>query len=295
MSALRQVAHFKQEIERNNKMTDQFPDVEWSDEVGQELEDDFILTDAGQGWHRIGKTKVSLTKFIKWDGGVAVEISFEDWKKVPASKRGHEFLFSVDIAEFDAKAKEEGWDYARRVQFKSQDWFKILVPSFETVFGEDSMNAENFMPTIGKVKDAYVDWLDVTQSPKKDGTIAKNPNTDKPYTTLQLVKVFANQAEAQEAYSELHTSDNNVAPTGSPYPTIWHNSTTPEAMIAHGKKIEQDYEDKELAEELQITDEGKAALTPDGNEVDVSAIIAKIRPNEMTNPLSSITEEEVPF
>lgn len=263
-------------------MTNEFPDVPFSDEVGQELKDDFILTDAGQGWHRIGKTEVSLTKFVEWVGETgnrsAVEISYEDWKDVPASQRGHEFVFTVDIAEFDAKAKEEDWDYARRVQFKSPDWFKILVPSFETVFGKDSMNAEHFMASIGKVKGAYVDWLDVTQSPKKDGSIAKNPNTDKPYTTLKLVKVFANQAEAQKAYSEFHTGPNNVGPTNSPYPARWYKDMTVEAAFAFGRTPERlALNDKELAEKLQLTDDGKVALTPDGKQVNVEAIINEMR------------------
>ncbi len=253
----------------------EFPDVPWSDEIGQELEDDFALTDAGQGWHQIGKTDVSLTRFIEWANKIPTEVSHEEWKKLPANQRGHDFLFTVDIAEFNQRAKDESWDYRRRVQFKSDDWFKILVPSFELVFGKGSMNAKSFMGTIGKIKGAYVDWLDVTQSPhRKTGKIAMNENTGKPYTTLKLIKVFGSQAEAQKAAGELSTS-NGVSPD-SIYPALWVDESSVEKRLEEAKLLVSD-DWNHLARQMELVDEnGKIAQTTNGNEVNIALIISKL-------------------
>ncbi len=156
------------------------------------------------------------------------------------------------------------------------------------------------MGTIGKIKGAYVDWLDVSRSPhRKTGKIPTNESTGKPYTTLKLIKVFANQAEAQKAASELSAS-NNVSPD-SVYPALWVNESSVDDRLAKAKNLT--YESwSDLAEQMELVDaSGFVAKTANGKDVDAAFIISKMldMPEAMIRKEMQSTEEireaEIPF
>lgn len=252
-------------------------DYVWADDETLEgLQDDIALADAGQGWHRIGKLNIGLTRFIKWMKGQPVAIEADEWKRTPASQRGFDFVFDVDIAEFDQRAKDEGWNYERRVTFKGRDWFNILVPSVEEVLGDGSMSAKNYMATIGGLRGAYVDLLDVSQSPGKDGKIPKNENTGKPYTTCKLIKVFKSREEAQAAYNELRQDGDEAVVAGDHYPATW--STDIQGMIDHVKQLkEQGQSDLEIAKAALLLDaDSSPVVSIKGDNVDAAQVLAEI-------------------
>lgn len=256
------------EYEKGLTMTEQLNDVAWSDEIAQELQGDFEQAEVGQGWQRIGKTDIALTRFIKWVDKRPIPISEDEWKKTKASQRGFDFKFTVDIAEFDQKAAQEGWNYERRVTFKGRDWWNILVPSLQEAFGEDAMKPENYMKTLSKIRGQYCVWLDVPQSPDKNGNVPTNPNTGKPYTTLKFHKLLASKEEAQAAYDDLGVGNNGTGGSTSIWPADWQGSE--EQMKVWAK--EQGMSHKELADSLNLAN----LKTSDGGPVDVELVVSRL-------------------
>lgn len=255
-------------------------DYVWNDELLKSMEEDFKLSDAGQGFHRIGKTDVGFTRFIKWTTKAdnkreAIEITQAEFLKVPPGQRGFDLTVTVNIAEFDERAKNEGWNYQRRIGFKSDDWFKIFVPSLEAAFGEKSMDAGHYLATLTKLRGVYADWQDVPQAPRK-GKVPTNEATGKPYTTAKLFKLFANRDEAQVAYNELHqASENGTAPSEDNYPTMWKGYTYSEGgfLAKVAELLQTDMPIAELCASTFLTANGEPATTSAGGKADVKAIL----------------------
>jgi len=223
------------------------------------------------------------------DAKVSTRIGPKEFRGMTLAKSGK---FHMALVVLEMQNKDGQW-YQRQTQFsnwKDKDatgcaWLDLQKAEMEKLAVID----RNALVQTGKDNS----WVFVQYNEADTGY--EGQYEIKKYLTD--IVVFENEKKWQEAQANFQAqfSDNNVDPTNSLYPARWYKETTPDEMIAYARTIELDYNDNEsLAEQLQLTDNGKIALTQDGKEVDVEAIIAEVRdiPEEMANPLA---EDTIPY
>lgn len=163
----------------------------------------------------IGKLTISAEFWKKGDkdkGVKSTQVSQEEFLNLAANMRFRKLLFYVDIREF---APSLSFDYTPKgFLIGSPDWRDILCPSVEAVYGAGSMKGETAMATLRKLNNQYVECENVPQS---SGDI--NPNTQKPYTTFRLLKVYESRNTAYAEHEKRFPKkegDNGNAPAMTP-------------------------------------------------------------------------------
>lgn len=231
------------------------------------------------------------------DAKVSTRIGIKEFRGMTLAK-GSKFHMALVVLEM--QNKELQW-YQRQTQFgnwKDKDddgnllgcaWLEFQKAEMEKLAEAD----RNALVQTGKDNSwAFVQYNEADTGYEGQYEIKKY---------LTDIVVFENEEKWQAAQDNFQAqfSDNNVGPKNSPYPAVWHKDTTVEKMFVYARKSAQlVLSDEDLAVRLQLKDGDKIALTEDGKEVDVDAIIAEVRPKkpeEMANPLAQITEDEVPF
>lgn len=142
--------------------------------------------DASQERSQFGKFTYAI-RYFQWADSKTVDADPETWRNLGKEERGMEFMFMVDIQEFNPSLE---FTYERKVTFRSTDWFKIVWPALQAATGEKELSK-----ALEKLSGSYVEALDVLQAPTK-----KKPNPE--YKTIKLNRLFTSREECYVAWAE---------------------------------------------------------------------------------------------
>ena len=176
-------------------MSDEF------DLVGQAEEE---ATPAGAKFN-YGKLTIK-PRFLQWVDKKPTEITAALYAAIPPKERSLEYVFSIDIQEFNPALK---FTYERKVQVGGLDWNKILKASLTKLVGDAATTKEALPNTLRTLNGKYVCAEDVPQTPTKS-----KPDVSK-YNTISVAKVFNTREECYGEYIKAYPpSDSRGSSTG---------------------------------------------------------------------------------
>lgn len=191
-----------------------------SSDYWKDYADDIMMAEkaAKEGLVRsqFGKLSGSIRFIYFPENGGVENINAKEYRERmadPSTRRSTamELSFSVDIQEFSKRARDQGWEYNRRVRVGSADWRKTLVPSIENIYGKGSMDADRRGDTLSKMFGSYVRVEDVPQQPLKNDKHI-NEATGLPYNTIRIAEVFDSAESCYDAYvAQFGTESEQVA------------------------------------------------------------------------------------
>lgn len=246
------------------------------------------------GYDKFGQlTELEMLNFIKWEDGFPIPVSFEEWRLLPREGKSFEYKFTIDIEEFDERARDNGWTYERRIRYKGNDWNKIFAPSVKSIFGENALTEEkegsekisNRDKTLAKIFKHYLHVRDVPQAPaynKKTGKVEVpvNEKTGRPFWTIELVKVFDNRETCRDTRNE-RFGDNTSGGKQS-VPKNVAIPTLPEIWVEMPETLQAEYQRRNgigetiqhIAVTLNIIDvNGNPGLDKNNNPIDSDAVL----------------------
>ena len=134
-----------------------------------------------------GQLSITPARYIRWVDRQPVDVTPAEFGALPAAEKSLELLFTVDIRGMNSSLE---WQYERKVRPGDKDWHKILKPALAELLGADSMKKGMYSQTLQSINGKYVQADDVPQ--------IKNPE----YSTIKIVRIFANKEECFAAYQE---------------------------------------------------------------------------------------------
>lgn len=158
--------------------------------------------------YQYGQLTVKPGQYIHWVDKNPIDVTPEEFNKLPVKERSLKILFSINVKEMNP---ELDWEYERMLRPGESDWHKILKPSIVALMGKDSMSKGNYSKTLQELSGKYVEAADVTQT--------KNPE----YNTIQLLRIFESRDACFTAYKERFGDSvaSSAAPTLLSTPDGW--------------------------------------------------------------------------
>lgn len=143
------------------------------------------------GKFNFGKLSIK-PRFLRWNGKgeKPSEITAQQYAQLAAGQRGMEYVFGVDIKEFQPAIN---FTYERRVSVGGLDWVKIFKPSLEALAGGRALVGEDLANALRSLNGKYVAMEDVPQAGKP-----KDP--DKVFSTPKMHAMYQTRAECYAAY-----------------------------------------------------------------------------------------------
>lgn len=144
------------------------------------------------GKYNYGKLKI-VPRFLIWKDRQPTEIDAATYATLDARSRSLEYVFSVDVQEFNADLT---FTYDRKVQVGGLDWVKTLKPSIEALQGAGATDKDHLATTLRALNGRYICAEDVPQVPTKT-----KPDRAK-YSTIKLTAVYETREACHAAWQK---------------------------------------------------------------------------------------------
>lgn len=196
-----------------------------------------------------GKLTIKPGRYVHWQGkypnSVAVEVTAEQFAKLPAKETRLEVVFNVNIKEFNP---DLAWEYERKVQIGDMDWRKTVLPSISEALGK-KISKGGYAQAFQEIDGKYVEAQDVPQLDKEgnERTYTGQDGAVHVANTIKIARIFANRDECFKAWSEKFGGSGAPAPqTGSDVPEAYGDMATWQSVwgdiksaLASGKTVPQ--------------------------------------------------------